>query len=513
MVLIPRTYHTFALAIEKKTVCVGSIRKQSILISLFAYLGVGLGYVNVVLLFPQFFSPEEFGLTRVLVAAVGILSQFSLFGMVNSVIRFFPFFKDEAKGHNGLLLRAVALGLAGVALASVFLLFFKPYIVSHYAERSSLVADFYILLFPYLAFEVLFQVFRAYARALRYAVWDVVFREVFVRLFTTLLIVLTYFGIINFEQFMWLFVGQYGLSAVGMVVFLISKKQLHLNWNAGFLTPQLKKEILHYSGFTILSGLGSVVLINIDVLMIQQMVGLDQVAFYAVAFYIVAVINIPRNAIGNIAVPIISDAWKRNDMAQIQSIYEKTAINQLLIGVLLFIGIWANQATLFSILPEEYSGGKWVLFFVGIARLIDVGFGINGGIMTNSPYYRFDTYAGFALIIVTVVANLLFIPPLGITGAAIATGISLFFMNFSRFVVLKVKYNLNPFTYKNIMVLGVAAAAFAVSTLVPQLTNMWADLLVRSTVICVVFIPLTIALKLSVDGNKFLLELWRKIKP
>lgn len=490
----------------------GSIRKQSILISVFAYLGVGLGYVNVVLLFPKFFSPEEFGLTRVLVAAVGILSQFALFGMVNSVIRFFPFFKDKDAAHNGILSRALALGLLGIAITSVFLLLFKPYFVAHYSDRSSLVADFYVLLFPYLAFEVFFQVLRAYARALRFAVIDVVFREILLRVLTMSLILLTYFGAINFEQFMWLFVAQYGLTVVGMAVFLMAKKELHIKWKTGFITPELKKDIVSYSGFTILSGVGSVVLINIDVLMIQQMIGLDQVAFYAVAFYIVSVINIPRNAIGNIAVPIISDAWKRNDMAEIQSIYEKTAINQLLIGVLLFIGIWANQETLFHILPEEYADGKWVLFFVGIARLIDVGFGINGGIMTNSPYYRFDTYAGFALIIVTIISNLIFIPPFGISGAAIATGISLFFMNFSRYVVLKWKYNLNPFSYRTVLILIVTALAYGVSTFLPQFDNVWVDLVLRSLVICAVFIPLTIILKISVDGNKFLYEILKKVK-
>ena len=490
----------------------GSIRKQSILISVFAYLGVGLGYVNVVLLFPRFFSPEEFGLTRVLVAAVGILSQFALFGMVNSVIRFFPFFKDKDAGHNGLLSRALALGLVGIGIMSILLFLFKPYIVLHYLDRSALVADFYILLFPYLVFEVLFQVFRAYARALHFAVIDVIYREILVRFLTMALILFTYFGVIDFEQFMWLFVGQYGLTAIGMAAYLLAKKELHLGWKSGFLTPELKKDIIHYSGFTILSGVGSVILINIDVLMIQQMVGLDQVAFYAVAFYIVAVINIPRNAIGNIAVPIISDAWKRNDMAEIQSLYEKTAINQLLIGVLLFIGIWANHETLFYILPEEYANGKWVLFFVGIARLIDVGFGINGGIMTNSPYYRFDTYAGFVLIFVTIVANLIFIPPYGISGAAIATGISLFFMNFSRFIVLKWKYNLNPFSYRTLLVLVLALGSYGISTFVPQLENVWLDLIVRSAIICVVFIPLTIVLKLSVDGNKFLQEIVQKVR-
>jgi O-antigen/teichoic acid export membrane protein len=491
---------------------VGSIRRQSILISVFAYLGVGLGYVNVVLLFPRFFSPEEFGLTRVLIAAVGILSQFALFGMINSIIRFFPFFKDNNAEHNGLLPRALALGLVGIGVTSAFLFLFKPYIVSHYVERSTLFVDFYILLFPYLAFEVIFQIFRSYARALHFAVIDVIYREILVRFLTMVLILLTYFGVIDFEQFMWLFIGQYGLIAFGMAAFLIIKKELHLKYRSGFLSAELKKDIVSYSGFTILSGVGSVILINIDVLMIQQMVGLEQVAFYAVAFYIVAVINIPRNAIGNIAVPIISDAWKRNDMTLIQSIYEKTAINQLLIGVLLFVGIWANHQTFFYILPEEYADGKWVLFFVGIARLIDVGFGINGGIITNSPYYRFDTYAGLALIFVTVVANLIFIPAYGISGAAMATGISLFAINFSRYVLLKWKYGLNPFSYRTLLTLVLAFASFGISTLVPHLENVWFDLIVRSVVICAVFVPLAIGLKLSVDGNKFLLEILQKLR-
>jgi O-antigen/teichoic acid export membrane protein len=153
-----------------------------------------------------------------------------------------------------------------------------------------------------------------------------------------------------------------------------------------------------------------------------------------------------------------------------------------------------------------------VLFFVGIARLIDVGFGINGGIITNSPYYRFDTYAGLALIFVTVVANLIFIPAYGISGAAMATGISLFAINFSRYVLLKWKYGLNPFSYRTLLTLVLAFASFGISTLVPHLENVWFDLIVRSVVICAVFVPLAIGLKLSVDGNKFLLEILQKLR-
>ena len=44
----------------------GIIMKQSLRTSVLSYIGIALGYVNVVLLFPVFLSPEEFGLTRVL---------------------------------------------------------------------------------------------------------------------------------------------------------------------------------------------------------------------------------------------------------------------------------------------------------------------------------------------------------------------------------------------------------------------------------------------------------------
>ncbi|MGB1317396.1 MAG: hypothetical protein ACPG5W_04290, partial [Flavobacteriales bacterium] len=80
----------------------GVIQKQGIQTSVLSYLGVALGYINVVLLFPKIFLPEEFGLTRVLVAVVGIAARFALVGTSNSVIRFFPKFKDKSQTAQGL---------------------------------------------------------------------------------------------------------------------------------------------------------------------------------------------------------------------------------------------------------------------------------------------------------------------------------------------------------------------------------------------------------------------------
>ncbi len=91
----------------------GVIRRQSIKTSLLAYIGVGLGYLNVILMFPSFLSAEQFGLTRVMLAVVTVGSQFALLGTGNSIIRFFPQFKDEGKGHRGILGLGVIAAIVG----------------------------------------------------------------------------------------------------------------------------------------------------------------------------------------------------------------------------------------------------------------------------------------------------------------------------------------------------------------------------------------------------------------
>jgi len=482
----------------------GVIRKQGIQTTVLSYIGVVLGYINVVMLFPKFFAPEQFGLTRVLIAVVSVAAQFSLFGLTNVIIRYFPQFKnEERKGHNGLLGWALRWSIVGTVVMAIALLVLRPWVVEHYQQRSALFVEFYYLLLPFLAFEVLSQLFAHYTRALYHSVVNVFFREVFIRAFTLVLILAHHFGFIGFDLFMQMFIGQYALMAAGLGFYLMMVGQFHLKVNDSFFSTELKNELRNYRWFTMLSGVSSLFLMNIDVIMIGSMIGLGQTAFYSVAFYIVALLNIPRNALSNIAVPVISDAWKRNDRETIKSIYAKTANNQLLIGTLLFVGIWANEANLFELLPPEYSGGKWVLFFVGLARLIDVGFGVNGGIITTSEHYRFDTYSNIILLVVTVALNLVFIPLHGIMGAAIATAISLTAFNLSKYIFLKLKFGFGPFSWKWFAIIGVGAAAYAISLLLPAQT-LWVDIVLRSTIITAVFIPLVLVLRLSDDAVAFL---------
>lgn len=491
----------------------GVIRKQSLQTTLLSYFGFGLGYVNAVLLFPVFFAPEEFGLTRVLIAVVGISAQLALFGLTSAIIKFLPLFKEgDEENHHGLLGVSLLWGLLGIGLVSLLLYFFQPFVVEFKREGSALFVDYYMLLFPFLAFEVFYQILANYSRALYHSAINVFFKEVFLRLTTTLLILLFYLDLIVIDQFLWLFVLQQGLLALGMAVYLKFIGGLALRIDRVFLTSALKKEMLNYRAFTTLTSVSAYLLLSVDLVMIGYMIGLESTAFYAVAIYIVALMNIPRNAISSIALPVVSEAWKRDDKETVQTVYAKTSVNQMLLGTLIFAGLWANEANIFEILPEEYSGGKWVLFFVGLGKMADIGFGLNGGVIITSKWYKFDTYANLVLLVITVGLNLILIPMYGIVGAAIATAISLGSFNVAKYLFLKVKFGFEPFGWKSGAILGLGLACYGISTILPEQGNYIIDIVLRSSIILILFVPIALALKLSEDVNGFVLQIWNKIK-
>ena len=411
----------------------GIVRRQSIQTSIYSYLGIGLGYINVVLLFPKFFEPEQFGLTRVLIAVITIAARFAVVGSTNSILRFYPKLKDSAGGGRGLAKQTMQVVLVGLALVVLFLLLARPWILDHYQEKSDLFRNFYQLLFPFLVFEVTFQVVTAYLRAMYRTVISIFFREVFLRFCTTALIALFHFELIDFGWFMTLFVSQYGIMAVSLAIVL--SREVNFSSNAAEVLPSSTRlEMLKYGVFTFLSGMGTVLAVNIDVVMVGSMVGLEHVAFYTVAIYVVALVRIPYTALSNVATPIVAEAWKNDDRSKIQEIYAKTSTNQLLVGTLIFIGIWANERNVFTILPEGFEAGKWVLFTIGIARLIEMALGVGNSIISLSKWYLVDVFSNAAFLLVAVALNYLLIPLYGIFGAALATGLSLGILNLIRFL-------------------------------------------------------------------------------
>ena len=77
----------------------GIVIKQSIRSSIIAYLGVAIGYINVLWLYPYFLSIEQVGLFRLIQSSAYLLATFGQIGLGQSLVKFFP----EQKENKGFL--------------------------------------------------------------------------------------------------------------------------------------------------------------------------------------------------------------------------------------------------------------------------------------------------------------------------------------------------------------------------------------------------------------------------
>lgn len=477
-----------------------------------AYVGIALGFVTTILLFPNILTADQYGLTRVLLSVALICAQFSHLGMNNIVIRFFPYYQSSLESRKRLLSLTFLVPLVGFILFLILFFLFQNTLVEYYSERSELITEFYLYLIPMVFAILFFEVLNSYVRAMKDSVTGSFVNEIVVRVLLIILLVLHYYEWFAFNEFILIFVGIYAIQPFLMIAYLFMQNHLHFSLPFQNETRRLFKGMSIYGAYSVLGGLATLLVGNIDILMLSSMADLSSAAIYAVAFYVGSVIGVPQRSITKIASPVLADMLKKKSYTAIDNLYKRTALNQLIAGSLIYVGIWANLHNLIDILPAEYSNIYWVVVIIGLAKLFNMATGVNGTIIINSRHYRFDLYTNILLVILTITTNYLLIPVYGIEGAAIATAISIFIYNFVKFVFVWIKFNMQPFQWSAAIVLLIAAICLGISEQIAYMGNFYIDLIVRSAIIAAIFTGTVLFLKLSDDVQNLVDESIRRIK-
>src|SRR5690606_30851008 len=110
------------------------------------------------------------------------------------------------------------------------------------------------------------------------------------------------------------------------------------------------------------------------------------------------------------------------------------------------------------------------------------------------------------LIVVVIAAILILVPVWGITGASVAIALAFAINNLLRFYFLKLKYKLQPFSWKIFHVSIIFVLSYFISRLVPQL-DLIIDIFVRSLLFLVVFACSVLIFRVSEDINELIYKL------
>lgn len=492
----------------------GVVLRQSFFTTVLTYVGVAIGYVNVLILFPRFLSSEQIGLLRLIPSAAFLLLPLAQLGLAQCMVRFYPEFEKKENGPGQL----AAFGLIGVTAGYVFTLalyyIFQDQVTAYFAAESDLVNDYQGVILAVLLVMSFQALAEAYSRALLKIVAANFAKEVLVRLGTSLTVLLYAAGIISFEVLVYSMIAVYAGALLFLTGYLVWRRELHFSLPLRALNKPLFKSMATYSLYALLGAGGSFIILNIDQIMISGMLGLSWNGIYTTAFYIAVVIEMPRRALTQITTPLVARAFDRNEIGEVAQLYKKVSINQMIAGSLLYIGIVSNLPSIFSLIPnnEVYIQGISVVYIIGLGKLIDMTFSLNGEIIVMSRFFRFNVTSLVILAVLSVLLNQLLIPYYGIDGAAWASAVALLLYNLTKMVFVRLRLGIQPFSWKNLLMLAVALTVLAAGIYFPRLANVYADITVRSLFILIVFSGAVLLLKISPDVDKLAAQLLRKVR-
>ena len=479
----------------------GTIRKQSIIGTIVIYFGVIIGFINTGILLPKLFSTSEIGLINVLVAYATIFAQFASLGFNNATTRLFPYFREKEFKHNGFL--GLGFGVITVGYIVCLIVFFGLHhiFIENGAEKSPLFRENINLIVPLYAFILLFVFLDNYLKVLYRSTIGLFLKEVVQRVIILVCILLFALNVIDFTAFLYLYIIAYVIPVTVAIVSLVRSGDFSLRINLGFLSNELKKELISVSVYGILAGFMGVITINIDRLMVQNFLGLSATGIYSTAFFFGTVVALPTRSVVKISTAYLAESWKNNDLETIKSIYTRSSITQLIFGLLVYGGLLINLDNIFRILGEQYITGKYVIVFIGLAYLCDMAIGVGAYILVTSKYFKYQTWLLLIFLVLVIGTNAIFIPKWGIAGAAFASLLSKFIHNLLKLLVVKVKLQLQPFSSKSLWAVIFAVMATAIGIFIPESESLIFNIGSRSVVVVVVLMGFVYVFKLSYDIN------------
>lgn len=478
----------------------GIIENQATKNAIYSYIGAALGFITIFWM-PRLLDTEQNGLIRILISFATLFSQFSNFGFNAVTLRLFPHFKDKEKGHNGYLFYAIIVPTIGFLISCTIFFVFREKIIENNIEKSKLFVDYLYYLIPLTFFTLFFNVFDTYLRAGYNSVLGASTKEVVQRILILGTMSAYFFEFINFYAFIFLYTLSISVSTIILAIKIIQSGEWHIKPNAQFLTKKLRIEVLKISYLTLISELSAAIIVSIDSIMLNFLLGLSKTGVYGIAASFGTLMLIPARSINRISSSIVVENFKKNDLQAINSIYKKSCNSQLAIASILLIGVLINIDNLMDFLPSDFRSGKPVIIILCIGYFIEMATGLNHVIVVFSKYYKLDSYFIAALVLIAISFNFIFIPIYGITGAAVATATTLTFGNITRTIFVYYKFDMQPYDINTIKILLIGTVCLFIGLNIPHVYNYIIDTLIRSVIVSILFSLMIVKLNATPEIN------------
>lgn len=479
----------------------GVVRRQSLKHSVVNLVGLGIGGLSVLFLYPH--VRPQYGLMQILLQVGMIGLPLFTMGGNTVVFRFFPYFKDKNSGHHGFLPLLIGMCIAGSALTwlviGLFWQQFSPWLKLNAPEVSAHLWMAVPLSFFYVCSVILSQ----YSANFNRIVVPTLLLDFSQKIVLPVLLLAVWVGWISLDLALWGLLCHMAIVFTSLSLYLRWLGEWHWKFDPGFITPALRSDMLRFIGFGAFGGFALLMAAKSDILVVGAMSSLDNTGIYAIVAYLAAVIDIPTKGLYGASIALVSKHLAEDNRVELGSLYRKVSINLLVAGLLIFGAIWVSVDAIFDIIPKGDSmrSGKYVLLLIGLSRIVEMGTGLNNYLVYYSKYYIYSIISLGLLAFGNVALSIYLIPIMGITGAAVATLCSITGYNLVSLGLVQYLFGLQPFSRRTLYAVLLALLIFGLAAFIPGTGYSILDLFLRSGVYMLVFSAAILLFKVSPDLN------------
>ena len=458
-----------------------------------------IGAVNTLYLYPTFLGSKLQGLVIALLAISNLIQPFLSFGTQHAVIRFYSRYKSKKEKDAVLTLSLIIPFIITIIVIPIFYLYYEQIKNVLFQSENALSQYAYVILFIAVSTSF-FEIFYSWVRVKLKSVFGNFLKELYPRLLITSLLVLYTLDFLNFESFILFIIYGYYLRLLIVIIysFIINKPKINFSIKKDF------KEIFRYSFLILLSGAASSIILDIDKSMLSSILTVENVAYYSVAIFIAAVIEIPGRAMFQILSPIVAEVINKNNKKKLKYLLKKSSTNLVLISSLFFLIINLNLNDFYEMLNQEgYSKGIPIVIVVSFAKLYSMSIGCVNNIITNSKYYYYIFWFSIISSVLAVVLNLYLIQDYGIIGAAYATFLVILIMNSLKLYLVKIKFKIHPYSYDTLKIAILTTFIYVIFFNLKLTFEPVISIAIKSILILILYTLAAYIFKLSNDVNIF----------
>lgn len=478
----------------------GIVARQSILNTIYTYIGFVFGAVNTLFLFTAILDKTNYGLITYLMTAANLLWPFLSLGMHNTIIKFYHEYEFQNE-RNRFFSWTLIIPLFTLAIGSLFYWIFKDTILAYFNNNNSIISHYLWAISIFAFANAYFELFYAWGKVHLKSVAGNFLKSVFIRVCVSILLLLIYANIITVLQFTYLL----GIAYVFRTLIMLA-----IAYRVQAFTFTLKaigkaKAILTYSSLILIASVVATYLLDLDKVMIEYFRPIEELPAYSIAIYIASVIAVPARALAQITSPLTANFLTKKDTVSLNKLNKKSSLNGLLIAGSLAVLILTNTHSIFALVPKNYTLYIEIVFCIALVRVFDASLGVTNSILVNSNHYKWVLIFGVLILIIAFTLNTILIPTYGITGAAIATMLSYFIFNIIKLCFVKTYFNIQPYQPKSVSILVLLLSVgfsfyFITFNSLPHILN----ILIKGAGASIILLVLIYSFKFSEDINNTL---------